>query len=69
MLCFPVMPSLAWPYSLGGSSASNFHGHVLKEPLQSIGLVPAPAVGSEFSKVVKNVGVRAGGSWAASKVP
>lgn len=52
MPCFPVMPSLAWPYSLGGSSASNFHGHVLNVPLENGGLVLAPAMGSGLSKVI-----------------
>ncbi len=44
--CFPVLPSPAGPCSLGCWSASHFHSPVLKGPLQLVGLVPAPAVGS-----------------------
>lgn len=48
----PVLPSRAGPCSPGCLSASHFHGHVLKGPLQSVGPVPAPAVGPGLSQVV-----------------
>lgn len=48
----PVVPSHAGPCLPGCSSASRFHCHVLKGPLQSVGLVPACAVGPNHSKVV-----------------
>ena len=48
--CFPVLPSPAQPCSPGCRSASHFLGHVWKGPLQSAGLMPAPAVGPGLCK-------------------
>ena len=67
--CFPVLPSPAGPCSLGCSSASHFHGPVLKGPLQSVGLVPAPAVGPGLSNPGQNFGFAARGLWGDSRVP
>lgn len=43
---------LRGPCSLGYWSANHFHGRVLKVPLQSVGSVPASAMGPGLSKVV-----------------
>ena len=60
LVCLP----LPWP-----CGAACVPRAVWKGPLQSAGLMPAPAVGPGLRKAVSNFGVRAGDSWGPAGIP